>query len=154
MDFLFHNILAEREETMSNNKRWNTKEEAQEYVSNSKNYGLTFCAACDFLGINPNERNHNLRQFQLAITADCFISWSTRDILDLIDVLRDEIYSAEYVDGYNCVDSDAISASAEQVLAAAKQELRERRSYERRQVYRRYRLHKAHQRAKNNQNSK
>ena len=41
-----------------NNKRWKTKEEAEEYISNAcknHNFGLSYCATCDFLGIDPSE---------------------------------------------------------------------------------------------------
>jgi hypothetical protein len=44
---------------MSNRKRWATKQEAEKFIADALEggrTGLSFCAACDFLGYNPREK--------------------------------------------------------------------------------------------------
>ena len=44
---------------MSNRKRWATKQEAEKFATSAMEggrTGLSFCAACDFLGWNPREK--------------------------------------------------------------------------------------------------
>lgn len=132
---------------MSNNRRWKTKEEAKKIVSNAiKNhyYGLSYCAACDFLDINPSKYNKNVKQFHLSFVEDCLMSWSKEELKDLIAELKDEILTAEYVDSQKCKYSDDDLASAKEIFELAKQELRERHGYERKQIRKRYRLHSSH----------
>ena len=136
-----------RGKKMSDNRRWKTKEEAEEFVSNAiknHNYGLSYCAACDFLGIDPSKDNESAKQFHLSLVADCMMSWSNEQLKDLISELKDEMLTAEYVDSHKCKDPDDDLASAKEIIEIAKQELRQRHGYERKQIRKRYRLHSSH----------
>lgn len=142
---------------MKDNKKWKTKEEAEEYISKaiqSQNYGLSYCSACDFLGVNPIERSGRTKGFYLGLLDDCFISWSNKQIRDFIDQLQDEILTAEYVDSHKCKDPDEYLATAEEVLKVAKQQLRERHGYERKQLLKRYKLYKSNKGAEKNRKNK
>lgn len=133
---------------MKDNKKWKTKEEAEEYISKAiqnQNCGLSYCSACDFLGVNPTERSGSAKGFYLGLLDDCFISWSNKQIREFIDQLQDEILTAEYIDSHKCKDPDEYLATAEEVLKVAKQELKERHGYERKQIRKRRRLHSSHQ---------
>ncbi len=44
---------------MEKRKKWATKDEAKAYLTRAKkahNFGLSFCAACDFLGLDPKKQ--------------------------------------------------------------------------------------------------
>ena len=132
---------------MNDNKRWKTKEEAKEYISNAcknHNFGLSYCAACDFLGIDPSEDRKNTKDFYLSLVSDCLMSWSKEDLRDLIDELQYEMFAREYVDSNKFKDPEGDLAYAKEIIEIAKQELRGRHGYERKQLRKRQSLHGTH----------
>lgn len=119
-------------------KRWTNKEEAKEYISScirEGNLGLSFCAACDFVGEKPTTED-KIKQFMLSIIADVFISWRTKDLIDHINLLEYAILSAEYVENYEYKDPDDYIVSKEEILKLAKEELSDRQT--RRRAYRKH----------------
>jgi len=79
---------------MNNNKKWKTKEEAQDYISKAfenKCFGLSFCAACDFLDIDKEGRVAELKEFYLGLLADCFINLNEKQSKDFISQLEYQV---------------------------------------------------------------
>ncbi len=138
---------------MAENKRWKTKEEAQEYISKAiqeNNLGLSYCAACDFLGAEPVPRSKRSKRFLLGVYEDSFNLFSDKDLKDLISELEDSILTAEYVENHKFKDLDETYLSAEDILKIAKHELAERHFPRRQRMEKRYRIQRAKARKKIN----
>ena len=114
--------------------RWKSKEEAKEYIQKcfrTNNFGLSYCAACDFVGIeNPAKYREEMKGFRLGIWADCILSLTDGDIEGLIDDLKYEVYNSEYVENHKSADIDNYLATNEEYLEVAKAELRLVQEYE------------------------
>ena len=114
--------------------RWKNREEAMDYIHKcfqTNNFGLSYCAACDFVGIeNPAKYKEEMKQFRLGIWADCILSLSNGDVEGLIDELKYDVYNSEYVEGHRSNEVDDDFATVEEYLDVAKNELKVMKSYE------------------------
>ena len=117
--------------------RWATKEEAKEYIDKcfkTQNFGLSYCAACDYVGLVPNEHKEYIKHIYLGIWADCLF-----DIKALINEIKYEIYNAEYVENHKFKDLDCYLASNEEYLKVAVDELKFIQSLDKKIRYRKRR---------------
>ena len=108
---------------MNNRKRWANKEEAEKYIEKcfrTNNFGLSYCAACDYLGLVPNEYKEEVKGFRLGVWSDCLFC----DLRDLISNLQYEVYNSEYVENHKNREVDEYLETAEDYLAVAKAELK------------------------------
>ena len=115
---------------MANNKRWATKQEAEEFIDKcfkDGNFGLSYCAACDFVGKEPVKSVNSAKEFCLGIHADCFMSYSDEQLISLINELKEEIYTAEYVETHKKYKNlDSSLESDEELLKVAIFEYKDR----------------------------
>lgn len=108
---------------MDKRKRWTTKEEARRYASKAFNEGrrgLSFWAACDYIGWTPTEV-HNTKLFQGSIYADYLISEGKEYIEEEISSIKWEINTIQYSEDKNI---NASIKDLEDDLAIAQDELK------------------------------
>ena len=124
---------------MENRNRWANKEEAKEYIQKcfqTNIFGLSYCAACDFVGIgSPAKYREELKGFRLGIWADCILNLTDGDVEGLIDDLKYEIYNSEYVENHKTVELDSFLATTEEYLEVAKGELKYLQAFEEGRLY-------------------
>ena len=85
---------------MSKRKRWASKEEAEAYVHKAlqeNNLGLSFWAACDYIGWTRKIIT-NIRNFQQALYADWLISRGIRYIKEEINNIKWELNTIRYLE--------------------------------------------------------
>ena len=86
---------------MNNRKRWSSKEEAEKYAIKALregNVGLSYCAACDYLGCNPD--NKKINNFLNSLYGDWLISMGEDYIKEEIASIKWELDNMEYVEFY------------------------------------------------------
>lgn len=106
---------------MSNKKKWANKEEARSYAikaSRDGNRGLTFCAACDYIGWAPDYKNAS--SAELALYADWLLSRGISYIKEEINNIKWELDLIDYVESPT---NKAYHDSLESYLKVAKEEL-------------------------------
>ena len=113
-----NNSTFRKSPIMNNRKRWNNKEEAVRYAHKALdegNRGLSFCAACDYLGFIVN------RDFHDVLYADWLLSRGISYIKEEISDIEWELNNTEYVEAYKYQPS---TDHLEDYLKIAKDELR------------------------------
>ena len=106
---------------MNNRKKWANKEEAKHYAikaSRDGNRGLTFCAACDYVGWTPDYNNDS--RAELALYADWLLSGGISFIKEEINDIKWELDLLDYVESPS---NKAYYDSLESYLKVAKEEL-------------------------------
>ena len=107
---------------MNTRKRWATKKEAEDYAIKAfqdGNVGLSYCAACDFLGWSPTDKD--TKDFGDALYADWLISMGEEYIKEEIANIKWELDTMEYVELNKFKPS---IRNLERYLKIAKNELR------------------------------
>ena len=111
---------------MNQHKRWVTKEEARNYVSkcfNENHFGLKYCAACDFLGIDAAKYLKRHKSFQLSLWEDYLISMPRYEAEKIIESIKDEVLNDGYANGSKFQNTNHDEVTAEEYLKVAKDEL-------------------------------
>lgn len=104
---------------MNTRKRWATKEEARNYVSkcfDENHFGLKYCAACDFLGIDAAKYRENNKSFQLGLWEDYLISMPRYEAEKIIQSIKDEALDDEYANGSKSQNTNHGELTAEEYL--------------------------------------
>ena len=107
---------------MNNRKRWASKEEAKEFATKALQEGrtgLSFCAACDYLGWKAAEFNND--SFHDVLYADWLLSMGEEYIKEEIQNIKWEINTIYYLEGGV---SRAQINELESYLQLAKEELK------------------------------
>ena len=106
---------------MNNCKRWKNKVEAENYIIKcftTQNFGLSYCAACDYLGIsNPIEYKNYKKDIQLGIYADFIL-----DLEEEINSLEYELNNFEYIEKSQYKNNSTFLPTLEECLEALKNE--------------------------------
>lgn len=108
---------------MSQRKRWAIKEEARNYISkcfNENHFGLKYCAACDFLGVDAVKYRERHKSFQLGIWEDYLISMPRHEVKEIIQNIKDEAIDNEYANGCKSQNINYGEVTAEEYLKWAK----------------------------------
>ena len=128
-------------------KRWQNKEEAEKYIQKcfqNNNFGLSYCAACDYVGIkNPAEYRNKIKSSHLAIYADCLIGLKRE-----IKLLEYEVNNSEYVENHKFKELDNYLASTEEYLQVAKEEYKYLNSEEFKELVRKLKNYERKQKRK------
>ncbi len=109
---------------MNDRKRWASKEEAEQYAIKAFNEGrtgLSFWAACDYLGWTAEKFKH-IKLFQDSLYADWLISMGTKYIKEEIQNIKWEINNILFFENHR---SKEPLKELEENLQIAKDELKD-----------------------------